>query len=381
MPACRLITADELESLAGPWNALAGGIPFRRHEWLAAWWRHYGAGRELYTLCVEEQGQLVGLAPFYLQHSVVGGRVVRLLGDGEVCSDYVGLLCSAERAPEVAATIADWLGAAAADREHGWDAVRLEGIDSQDPTMECFVKELSARGCLVHRRAGPNCWRLELPSDWAAYEALLSKSHRKQVRRLIDRVFDSGRARWHTVADPSQLERGRQILIDLHQRRRQALGEPGCFSSPAFAAFHEDAMPRLLAAGLLRLHWLELDGQPVAAEYHLAANDVIYGYQSGVAPEVLDEEPGRLAAIATLRLAVEHGFTAFDFLRGDEPYKAHFRARPRPLMEYRIVPPRASARIRHQAWSARERVKDWWRADREDAKRVDTSLAPLTSDL
>ena len=48
-------------------------------------------------------------------------------------------------------------------------------------------------------------------------------------------------------------------------------------------------MPRLLAAGLLRLHWLELDGQPVAAEYHLADGGVIYGYQSRRGAERLDE--------------------------------------------------------------------------------------------
>src|SRR5207244_453594 len=80
----------------------------------------------------------------------------------------------------------------------------------------------------------------------------------------------------------------------------------------------------------LRLHWLELDGRPVAAEYHIAGEDIVYAYQSGIEPEVLHEEPGHLAAIATLQLAIAQGYRAFDFLRGDEPYKAHWRAQPRP---------------------------------------------------
>ena len=94
MSACRLITTDELESLAGSWNALAGGMPFRRHEWLSAWWRHYGAGCELYTLAIEEQEELIGLAPFYLQRSVMrrpraaaAGRWRSLLGlRGHCCA-------------------------------------------------------------------------------------------------------------------------------------------------------------------------------------------------------------------------------------------------------------------------------------------------------
>ncbi len=338
----RLTTVAELDRLAGAWNELAGGIPFRRHEWLASWWRHYGAGGELYTLAVYDGAEKpIGIAPLFLERSRVQGRVLRVLGTGEVCSDYVGLLCRAEQAAEIAVSLADWLCAAADDRENGWDALRWEGIDSRDEVVARMTEELAARGCLVNRRDGPNCWRLELPSSWSAYEASLSKSHRKQVRRLIDRTLDKNRTVLHTVTDKSQLAKGRQILIDLHQRRRRSLGQAGCFSSGAFAAFHDEVMERFLAAGMLRLHWLELDGEPAAAEYHVSGGGVIYGYQSGVAPELLHEEPGRLAAIATLRLAIEQGFTAFDFLRGDEPYKAHFRAQPRPLVEYRIAPRRA----------------------------------------
>ena len=211
------------------------------------------------------------------------------------------------------------------------------------------------RGCLGPSPRGPNCWRLELPADWATYEASLSKSHRKQVRRLIDRVFDTGRARLHTVADQSQLERGRQILIDLHQRRRVALGEPGCFSSSAFANFHEDAMPRLLAAGLLRLHWLELDGVPAAAEYHLSDGGVIYGYQSGVAPELI----GRAA-----RAAVGHRHAAAGRSNKDSPRSISCAAMSRTKLisapaasrwsSTGSSAPRATARLRHQAWSVRE---------------------------
>jgi CelD/BcsL family acetyltransferase involved in cellulose biosynthesis len=266
--------------------------------------------------------------------------------------------------------LADWLCDAANDRHNRWDSLQLDGIDSQDAVVERLAEALRARGCLVHRRDGPNCWRLALPQTWAAYEASLSKSHRKQVRKLLDRTIDSGRAILHTVTHASQLEQGRQILIDLHQRRRQALGEPGCFSSPAFAAFHEEAQQRLLACGSLRLHWLELDGRLAAAEYQLCSGGVIYGYQAGMAPELLEEQPGRLAVIATMRRGVEQGCTAFDFLRGDEPYKAHFRAQPRPLVEYRIAPPRAAARLRHRAWSVGMNVKEWVRSARQDAKRV-----------
>lgn len=359
-----LTNAAELDSIATSWNGLAGAVPFRRHEWLATWWRHYGEGAELAITCVWDDDQLVAIAPFLLERCRTKGRILRLLGTGEVCSDYLSILCRGGHEEQIVSLVAERLL-----EDDRWDALHLDGIDAQDSLTPQLVAELARQGCLVYEGAGPNCWRLQLPKTWTEYEARLSKSHRKQTRRLIERVFNSDRAELHTASNVSDFAIAQQILIDLHQRRRQALGEPGCFASPSFLAFHQDVMKRLLASGLLRLHWLELDGRPAAAEYHVADGGVIYGYQAGVNPELLDEEPGRLAAIATLRLAVEQGFTAFDFLRGDEPYKAHFRAEPRPSVRYRLAPRRPAARLRHRAWNVVESVKEQWR-DREAGKRT-----------
>jgi CelD/BcsL family acetyltransferase involved in cellulose biosynthesis len=352
----------DLDRLAEPWNRLAGGMPFRRWEWLATWWRHYAPGRRLCTLAVYDGlGKLVGLAPWCLERSLAQGRVLRFLGSGEVCSDYLSLLCEAGLEDEVARAVADYLcGTLGNDRTTcRWDLLELTGVDAEDPLVPRLADRLEERGCVVHRAAGPCCWRLEFPSTWEAYEAQLSKSHRKQVRRMHERVLATGRAVLHTVRDETELMRGWPILVDLHQRRRQSLGEPGCFASAQFAAFHRDAASRLLAAGALRLHWIELDGRPVAAEYHVAGQNVVYGYQSGVSPEALDEEPGRLAALATLRRSLEEGYIAFDFLRGDEPYKAHWRGTPRPSLELRIAAPRRAARVRQRTWLAGQRVKRW----------------------
>jgi CelD/BcsL family acetyltransferase involved in cellulose biosynthesis len=140
------------------------------------------------------------------------------------------------------------------------------------------------------------------------------------------------------------------------------LGEPGCFSSRNFHDFHRAAAQRLLGRGQLRLSWLELDGAPAAAEYHLAGGGTTYAYQGGVDPARLDEEPGRLSSILCLRAAIDEGQRVFDFLRGDEPYKAHWRATPRPTFNYRVTPNRRLARFRGDLLQAAERMTGWVRS-------------------
>jgi CelD/BcsL family acetyltransferase involved in cellulose biosynthesis len=309
------------------------------------------------TLVVTDSSRrTVGIAPWHVENSLASGRVVRFLGSGEVCSDYLSLLAKPEHMPRVVTAIADYVMNEARD---DWDFFDLGPVDTRDTAIAQLVTQLEERGALLHRRDGPNVWRLQLPQSWAEYEADLSKSHRKQVRRLITRVLNTDRVELRTAATPNELDDAWRVLIDLHQRRRKALGEPGCFASPRFEAFHRGVAWKLIEAGMLRLHWLTLDGKPVAAEYHVAGTDTIFAYQSGVDPNRLDEEPGRLITIALLQKAITDGFRQFDFCRGDEPYKAHFRAEPRPTIQWRIISPRTSAQLRHRVWLAGREMKRW----------------------
>ncbi len=361
----RPITSQgDLAALEPAWNRLANGMPLRSWDWLATWWRHYGqpgrdargAGRWLYVLAVEDEaGELVGIAPWYLDRTVLRGSVLRPLGSGEVCTDHLSLVCRPEDSQRVAEAVADALASSQTD----WDSLELDGVDADDAPLAQLATELERRDCVVSRQPTEACWIVDLPESWEAYLASVSKSHRKQLRRAERRVLDSERVQWHPVREAGQLDEAWEVLVDLHQRRRRSLGEPGCFASRVFHDFHREVVGRLFARGQLRMSWLELDGAPAAAEYHLAGRDTIYAYQGGVDPERLDEEPGRLSTILCLRAAIDEGHRRMDFLRGDEPYKAHWRATPRSTVRYRVLPNRRLARLRGRLAGVKGSLADW----------------------
>jgi CelD/BcsL family acetyltransferase involved in cellulose biosynthesis len=85
----------------------------------------------------------------------------------------------------------------------------------------------------------------------------------------------------------------------------------------------------------------------------------VYTYQSGIDPDRLEVSPGRLAHMLTIRRAVEDGYQRIDFLRGDEPYKAHWRASAQPIYDCRVFPNRPLARLQGHVMSAAIAVKDW----------------------
>jgi len=382
-----ITTWEEFAALERSWNALAGDMPFRSWDWLGIWWKHYGPARDrasngkkhhsesrqLYVLAVfddepaTENGSvgsnLLGVAPWYVERSLLGGRVIRWLGSGEVCTDHLSLVCRPEDEDRVAAAIANALTHNSAE----WDWMDLKSVDASDTAVANVLRRLSNEGYPVFRQPAEACWIIDLPASWDDYLAKFSKSHRRRVRKLEREVLSTERVRWHRVETEADFEIGWRLLVELHQRRWRSLGQPGCFASKAFHDFHNEIARRLLSRGQLHLTWLELDSQPVAAEYHIADATTYYVYQGGMEPARSQDRPGQLAMILSLRRAFQDGLHRFDFLRGNEQYKANWRSVPHATFDYRIAANRRLARWRGRAVDLACTARGWARRLRKRA--------------
>ncbi|MDH3717900.1 MAG: GNAT family N-acetyltransferase, partial [Planctomycetota bacterium] len=376
-----LKTAAELDAVQDAWNQMAGARPFLRYEWLGSWWRHYATASknepavgEPFVLAVYDPGDSntpIGLAPWYLQRSWTGGRTLRFLGDGVTCTEYPTILCLAGQQSNVTAALAHWLDQ---QSPQSWDAIELSSCDPGDDVVPQLASHLEACGHQVQPAAGDACWRIELPSDWNEYLARLSKTNRKRARRLLRALHEGSRMRFGTAAAHDVIEMT-DIMIQLHQRRRDSRNETGCFDSPRFCSFFRDATSQLFAAGLVQLNYLQLDDSIVAADYNLFGDDTIYAYQSGIDPDALQHKPGHLLTYETIRLAIENGYKTVDLLRGDEPYKANLRAERTETLDWRIVRATRSARLRHVAWLARRRTRGWAKQGLATARGWQTTAA------
>ncbi|HTU25560.1 MAG TPA: GNAT family N-acetyltransferase [Pirellulales bacterium] len=354
----RIDSLAALEQLADAWNALEPAVPFLTHAWSAAWWQHYQpqAG-ELFTLAVRDAaGTLIGVAPWHRETLRGRGRVVRFLGSNEVCADYISLVAQPADRKAVALAVADWLAGPGAGE---WDMLEMTGVEQNDEAMACLHTALAERGHAAHEAVRWQGWRTDLPGTWDDYLAGLPKSRRTSVRNQIKKLVDTGRVRFRRAETPADVARAFEILIELHQKRRGMLQQAGCFASESFTMFHRELADRFLRSGRLRLSWLEMDDAPIAIEYSFTGGDTVYYYQGGFDPSVSQLGPGWLMSALSLRAAIAEGYGCFDFLRGDEPYKASWKASPRPLVQRRVASRRPSARMRHAAWQTGEAVRRW----------------------
>lgn len=348
-----LQTQQSLESIRDSWKELALANPFRQPEWLLAWWTNFQAeSDELYVVVVrDEEDRVRAIAPWY-RNRITG--ILRFLGDGKVCTDHLSILVDSRFYDEsIPSQIASFL-VEQSKRKEGWTSIHFESIDCVDPMMNAFKLAMLKYGCRFHSSKSSNTWQVELPNGWEQFLGGVSKNSRKAFRK---RVADLEQVRVRWVHDHVDLEEFMPVLIELHQKRRKALGDIGCFADARFESFLREVAKSLLQQNQLQAFSLWLGQRPISADLGFRTRDTWLCYQAGIDPEKMDLEPGKLANVYILRSAERYGIKVVDFLRGDEPYKHQLKANPSPAYDLQFSPPGFRGRMRFWSWQIKAKTR------------------------
>jgi CelD/BcsL family acetyltransferase involved in cellulose biosynthesis len=314
--------------------------------WLLAWWQVFRASerRELAAGLIYDGSRLVGIAPFLrrlcFHRHVIPYRRIEFLATGEqqqdeIRSDYLGVVTEPGYEEAAFDALADaWMAGLLGP----FDEIVLSALDGDLPIWRHAASALAARGLLIDGQALSPAPYIRLPSSWDAYIGTLSGTDRYFVNRSI-RDFD----RWagsdvtiERVKSRDDLEKGKQLLLQLHEERWQGAGQSGVFSSRPFKAFHDAVMPMLLERNALELVWLSVRGEPVAVLYNLIWQDKTMSYQGGRSMDVpKGVRPGIILHLRMIRAAIEAGRTEYDFLSGTSQYKAKLSNASRSVIRIR----------------------------------------------
>lgn len=305
-------TADRLElerlptfeAAREPWTALAdaSGNVFGMWEWAATWWRHLGKDRRLeLTLVRDDDGRPVAMLPLYLR-AATPVRVARFVGHGP--ADELGPVCRPTDRPAAA----EALVRATADC---FDVLVADELDGAAGWPGLLDKAADARG------AAPT-----IPiagASWDDYLAERSGNFRNQLRRHERSLVKQG-ARYRLADDPQLLDLDLDALFALHRAR----WADGASQFAQHEAFHREFAREASERGWLRLWFLEVGAEPVAALYGLRFGEIEWYYQAGRDPAWDRASAGTVLLGHALRSAIEDGVAEYRLGRGDESYKGRF---------------------------------------------------------
>ena len=333
------------EVTAAGWESLRAAASteavFLTPEWLDAWWRHLGPGARATELgggasgsercplvfVMMEGDRVHGIAPLYRTPlGRTGLRVLRPLGTG--VSDYLDLLLLSEPAARMAAlrTLVDGL----VERQDGWHALDLRGLPAESPTIGelAAVAEALALPCALL----PGYTRPAISLD-GTFEAFLKSKpgrFRYNLRSRLKRLGQLGEVRFRSVDRPSDVPAALDTLAALHARRWAGQHTATIFSSSERGRrFYAEASSQYAARGLLDLTLLVAGERVVAGSLSFVDRDTWYYYLPAWDPDLAALAPSSLLLAHLVEAAYARGLRRFDFMLGEEPYKARWATEER----------------------------------------------------
>ena len=360
-----LQTYSDFESLLpwrSQWDELTQDNPMLGFVWQSNWWNAFadskrGDRKQLaVAVLFDSQENVAGIVPCYIATTTTA-RVLRFLGDGKVASDYLRLLSREGCEERVATRMVEWIQSADFQQQFGpLDRIECEGHRGSEPTIELLWAKLSANGWTEHAVGIEGSWRIEFPSDWPALRKLFCKSYQRKSNKA-QRMLENGSIEFNWMTTPDQIVESWPDFVRLHQKRRSALGQLGCFTEPQFELFLSQAVLELSESGKAVLGLIHHQQKPIAATLLLLSADCAMMYQSGIDPDCSHLEPGHLVNNFSLEWTMQLGKSSFDFLRGDESYKRGWGAHRTELYRTRMIAPRWISQLKHSLWLTARRAK------------------------
>jgi CelD/BcsL family acetyltransferase involved in cellulose biosynthesis len=290
---------------------------FQSYGWLTSWWNVFREPSDELILIAATHGEnLLGIAPLYKSTAGMGrGRhTVRFVGDGH--TDYSTIIVDRDRTDVSDRILADMASLA---RLH----VILELLEiPEHTTLAQRLRALTASSQYAVDLSGSTvCPRLPLDRDGDTVAAVLKKDslkrHTAKLRKLgavtvehftsrdaivplLDAFFEQHIARWSVTKFPS---------LFLKDKNRE---------------FYRRMVDAVAPEGHVVFTTIKLNGEPVAFHLGFRSCGEFYWYKPTFDIRLAHVSPGEVLIRELFAFAAAQGFSAFDFLRGDEQFKSRF---------------------------------------------------------
>ena len=303
-------------------RSIPGITPFQLPEWLLTWWAHFGSG-QLHVLVFRENNAMVGIVPCF-RHQWNGSRQITLIGSG--ISDY---LEPAIHPPYCNAILERLRTHLEADMD--WDV-----CDWQDLSANTPLSGLKSDGKFeLLANADTACSEIRLSGTFDEFRNARPKDLKRNLRRYKSKAEAMGTLRFEVVneAHPEPMH----ALLELHGAKWQRRGEPGMIQANGSAEFLCEVANKFARRDMLRFLSLRFQSRVVAVIFAFSYENTMFGYLSAFDPEYDDLGFGRTLLCEALRYCYENGYEAWNFLRGDEPYKFWWGAQIIPKCRVKLI--------------------------------------------
>jgi len=266
----------KLALLSEEWCGLNNAVPdstlFNSPNWLFSWIDQYWQTEwQLFLIIARSKGELIALAPFYLQRPTKWHQPTKLypLGQGEmeiaeIASEYNDVLITPGYEEQVITELSAKIKTLKADQIFWRAAMHNSHIHKIIQNAYNYQTKVNNTRYLI------DC------SSWSLEK--LSKNTRSRYKRSLNQLKRiDAKFIW---VEPQNYQKALASLIEYHQKRWHDKEQTGAFSTEEFQAFHQK-MIMADDSSHIKMSAILIGEQIMAINYYLVDDLTLYFYQSG----------------------------------------------------------------------------------------------------
>ncbi len=332
-------STQALQNLKSDWRQLVKKSnirsPFLTYEWISTWWAFYArqlSKPELAIITLQDDDALLAILPLFSHRKKLTGtsdfKIVQFMGTEFESSDYLDLIAVQDKREQYLHEI---LASA--------DVLNLlktaDVVDFPNLTDAAFLLAgrkafEQALGCKSYTYRIKTCPYVPLPDNFEAFYQGLSRNFRSNLKRTQNKFKKYGFTT-HLINDEQEIDEAVRRLFELHQMRFSAKQTQTKFVFEQRGAFHQQIAKTFLRNDWLQLYQIKDQDKVVGSLYCFKFAGSMMYMQGGFDPAYQKFALGNLIILRAITDAIEMGFREFDFMRGNEAYKARWATNVRYL--------------------------------------------------
>lgn len=322
---------EQFKNSQSPWNKLlerSDSDPlFMSWEWMYTWWETFANDDMKLQLlaAIDEQGNLVGLAPFYIAKATskkfIVTRRLQFIGNcwrGKTTmrTELLDFIAHKSISKQVIRAFYIYL-----NELSNWDELVLSDLKINSETYQILTQERLIPKCYYRITEEFDSFYIDTMVSFDEYTKQLGKNTRLRLfnrRKILEQINGFS----FRINQNNDIKKQFKLLNTLHAQR---------WGAPVFRGirlrFNETLAARLSQKGALAFSTLCIEDMPVSIQYNYVINNHKYNIQAG-----FDEKFHKKLALGYLHFGyeIEHAcnseIKAYDMLAGDgknTSYKEH----------------------------------------------------------
>lgn len=333
-----IVDEDGLLRLEEQWQRIEPAVPgltvFQTHRYLAAWVRSFAVDLDLMIVCIHDENEMIGIAPFQVSLIRMHGKVHRQ-------ATFLGAPWEIDRPSFLFARdvrdCAEATARALLARRDRWDVIWLHEQDASDPALETFCATLSNHEVLHGRVPSSHCPYLALAGTWEQLLATKSQKLRKNLKAARKKLQAAGQLEYASCAGDEQ--RLQQLFGEyevLESRGWKARKGVGVSQSVEHLRFYRRLIHAFSDGGRFVFRCLRLDGQLVAATFGLVHDRRFYSLHIAHDAAYSPCSPGTYLESLELEECFRADLDEYDFLGGFLKNKVRWATHKRDTVEVHL---------------------------------------------